>query len=151
VIAWWLLACGWGEPAAGQLRTDVAGLGERLLLPPNAAAVRWLMQVAAVGRSGSGRADARVFAWVDTPGGAEAWLTATLGEPLGPRAHWVAAAVAEVLFTPGELSTLQHNGPRNTWKLACVRYPAAGAGLAEYRADVVLDCGDHVYVTLTAH
>jgi hypothetical protein len=151
VKAWWLLACGWAEPGAGELREDVAGLAERVQLPPSATGVRWLTLPGDGERRREGRADARIFAWVATPGGAAEWLTETLGAPLGPRAHWVADNIASTLLSPGELSQLQHHDARGSWKLACTRYTAAGLGRGDYAAGVVLDCGDHLYLTLLAH
>lgn len=143
-------ACGVGEPASGELRTDREGLAARVDLPPDAVDVRWLTLPARVGRSGTGRGDARVFAWIPTNADTSAWLTATLGDPLGPRAHWVYDEVGHALFTDAERAGMQHNDARNTWKLGCVRYPAAAIGRGEYRGEIVLDCEGHVYVAATA-
>ncbi len=139
-----------GEPPAGTLREDLPGLAERTRLPPNAEAARWLTQAGDADRVGGGRGDARVVAWVSVPGGAAPWLEETLGAPLGPRAHWVADDIADVLFTPAELAVLQHNSARASWKLACIRYGGVGLGLRDYGAGVVLDCGDHLFVALAA-
>ncbi len=150
MILWLCTACSLSEPAAGSLREDYTGLAERLLLPPNTAAVRWMTRAADAAGSGGGRADARVYAWVATPGGAASWLESTLGAAVGPRAHWVPDAVADVLFTPGELASLQRNEARGSWKLACVRYPGIGIGRGDFGSGMVLDCGDHMYATLAA-
>jgi hypothetical protein len=151
-VIWWIAtACSSGELTAGELRRDTEGLSARVQLPPDVQAVRWVTQVADARARGAGRADARVYAWVATPGGAAAWLQTQSGPAIGPRAHWVADAVAEVLFTPGELGLLQRHASQGSWKLACVRYAGTGLGLGDYGAGVVLDCGDHLYITLVAH
>ena len=144
-------ACHLGEPAAGELRTDLDGLAARVVLPEDVREVRWMTQAARVGKTGTGRADARVFAWITTPSDETEWLTTTLGSPLGPRVHWVHDEVADVLFTEAERAAMQRNKPRETWKLGCVRYPAVSLGRGEYRGDVALDCSGHLYVALTAH
>ncbi len=145
-----LAACGARPTTSGELRTDVEGFGARAELPPNVLEVRWVAMAAQVGRSNTGRGDARVFGWVAVPDSASEWLTSTLGPPHGPRAHWVQDQVAQVLFTDELRAGLQHNDSRKTWKLGCVRYPAAAAGRGEYRGDIVLDCTEHLYFALTA-
>ncbi len=147
---WLLLGCSVGEPPAGTLREDLEGLGDRTRLPPNVASARWLTQAGESDRVGGGRGDARLVAWVAVPGGATEWLGSTVGQPIGPRAHWVSEDVARTLLTTAELSVLQYNPTRKSWKLACVRYPGLGLGLRDYSAGVVLECGDHLYLALSA-
>lgn len=153
----WILGCRCGEPGAGELRDDVDGLGTRTSLPPGVTEVRWITQPARGARrsgpadpSTSGRADARVFAWVATVEPAGPWLTTMLGEPLGPRAHHLPGDVARALFTPEELAPMRHDETKDTYRFACVRYPPAALGLGDYRGDAVLDCDSHVYLALTA-
>lgn len=146
-----LWGCAASAPKDGVLQTDVAGLAARTQLPEGTEEVRWMIQAAHMGREGTGRADGRIFAWVTTPGDVTEWLTATLGEALGPRASWIHDDIADVLFTDVERGQLQRNAARKTWKLGCVRYPAARLGRGEYRGELVLDCAGHLYLALSAH
>ena len=109
-----------------------------------------MTEVGQVGRSASGRADARVYAWVTTKGPADEWLTTTLGPAVGERLHRVKDTVAAVLFTPELRKALVRDERKKSWKLACAKYPAHGIGKGEYRGDVVLACDDHLYLALGA-
>lgn len=151
IALWWALGCSCGGPVAGELQTDVEALGVRTVLPPGATEARWTLQAARAGRGGVGRADARVFAWVRTEAPAEEWLRSVAGEPLGARAHNVPGNIARTLFSDEERAALRHDETKDTFRLACVRYPAAALGLGEYRGDVVLDCETHLYLALSAH
>lgn len=145
-----LAACGAGPTTSGDLRTDAEGFRARAQLPPNVLDVRWVALAARVGRSNTGRGDARVFGWVAVSEPASEWLTTTLGAPHGPRTHWVQDQVAQVLFSDALRAGLLHHDSRKSWKLGCVRYPAAAVGRGEYRGDIVLDCTEHLYFALTA-
>ncbi|MSQ02500.1 MAG: hypothetical protein EXR71_11525 [Myxococcales bacterium] len=148
-IGWLALAACRG-PTAGELRTDLEGLAARTQLPAAVTNARWMTESGQVGRSASGRADARVYAWVRTDGSAEGWLTATLGPPIGERLHRVKDRVAEVLFTPELKRVLARDERKKSWKLACLKYPAHAIGKGEYRGDTVLGCDDHLYLALGA-
>jgi hypothetical protein len=145
----WFLACD-PEPAAGELRTDLAQLSERMVLPPDVRGARWTIEAAHVGRSGAGRADAFVYAWLEVPANSDEWLTDTLGAPLGTRVHWVPDRLALHLFSDEERALLQHDDGKGNYKLACERWMGGGLGRGEYKGQVVMLCGDRLFVGLAA-
>ncbi len=146
----WIALCACRGPVAGDLRTDLEGLAARTQLPDSVVAVRWMTEAGQLGRTASGRADAKVYAWVTMAGPADAWLTTELGTPLGERQHRVKDPVAAVLFTPELRQSLPRDERKRSWKLACVKYPPYAIGKGEYRGDVVLGCDDHLYLALGA-
>lgn len=144
-----LMAC--HEPAAGTLRDDRAGLEERMRIPTGTSAVRWYMVADrdALGKP-SGRADARVYAWLTTSENSATDLEEWLGPATPNHACWVAVDVAKFLFPASRLARA-HTASTRGYPLICTAFAPERIGRDDYRGTAVSLFDDGLYVALIAH